>query len=179
MAAKWGIGKSGLDKAGAVPYTPSSFTFAFSGLAQAARGQFGKAHAVYPADTIIILSSESYLKQLTYTTGRFGISKVGAANVGDTLYHPDWDTYANAGVKKFIAQKSLQGTVMFQGNPVPYADIYVIDEETKHLIRIGQSDANGNVNIPVFEGRTYMTIAFKKSLEGTNAAVLARITVPF
>ncbi|MEM4185595.1 MAG: hypothetical protein QXE50_08135, partial [Nitrososphaerota archaeon] len=71
------------------------------------------------------------------------------------------------------------GTVMFQGNPVPYADIYVIDEDTKHLIRIGQSDANGNVNIPVFEGRTYMTIAFKKSLEGTNAAVLARITVPF
>lgn len=179
MAAKWGIAKSGLDQAGAVPYTPSAFTFAFVGPARAARGQFGKAHTVYPADTLLILSAEAYLKQFTYRVGRFGRAKAAASNAGDVAYLADWAALSIAGVKQFVEKKSLQGTVTFQGNPVPYADIYVIDEDTKQIIRIEQSDANGNVTIPIFEGKTYMTIAFKKSLEGTNAAVLARITVPF
>lgn len=153
--------------------------FAFTGEAKSGVAQFGRAHTVYPADTLLILSAEAYLKQFTYKVGRFGRAKAAASNAGDVAYLADWAALSIAGVKQFVEKKSISGVVQYQGTPVPGALVFVIDQETRTILRIEETDQDGNFSIPIFEGKQYIVMAFKESLAGSNADVAARIYVPF
>lgn len=115
---------------------------------------------------------------MPYARGRFGVAKAAASNAGDPLYGLDWSAWSSGGIKQFFEKKNISGIVRYQGSPVADALVFVLDQELNTLLKLCNTDQNGNFSTQVFAGRKYIVMAFKESITDSNADVAARIDVP-